>query len=96
MLRRPPQSHPWAHGSFGFWVVQQPPSPPLGYVITENRDGVWILHSYAYCRDDGGRRPWLKTGRTLNSVVAWMIQHEADIRRLIARSHPEPDELPGC
>jgi hypothetical protein len=42
--------------------------------------------------DETGKRPWLRTLQTLNAAVAWMIRHEAEIRRLIARSDPEPPE----
>lgn len=90
ILSRPPQSHPHAHGSFGFWVVQQKPAPPLGWVLARSEHGVYVMDCYAYCRDEGGKRPWLKTFASLNSAVAWMLQHEREIRDLIDRSSPEP------
>lgn len=90
VFSRPPQSHPYAHGSFGFWVVQQKPAPPLGWVLARSDHGVYVMDCYAYCRDEGGKRPWLKTFASLNSAVAWMLQHEPDIRDLIGRSEPEP------
>jgi hypothetical protein len=90
IMKRPDQAHPHAHGSFGFWVVRQDPAPPLGWVLARSQSGVWVFDAYAYCRDDSGRRPWLRTFATLNSAVAWMLQHERDIRALIARSAQEP------
>lgn len=90
MLRRPPRSHPHAHGGGGYWVVQRKPEPPLGWVINVDAGGVWELAAYAYWRDKGGKRPWLKTFASLNSAVAWMLQHERDIRDLIDRNAPEP------
>ncbi|RPE78960.1 MULTISPECIES: hypothetical protein [unclassified Frondihabitans] len=91
ILRRPAQSHPYAHGSFGFWLIEQKPAPPLGWVLARSDNGVWVLDAYAHCRDAAGKRPWLRTFGTLNSAVAWMLQHEGDIRALMKRSDPEPD-----
>ncbi|MBD8540569.1 hypothetical protein [Frigoribacterium sp. CFBP 8751] len=34
-------------------------------------------------------------GGSLNSAVAWMIQHEAELSALTGRLHPEPDEWPS-
>lgn len=91
ILSRPPQSHPYAHGSFGFWVVQQKPARPLGWVLARSEHGVYVMDCYAYCRDEGGKRPWLKTFASLNSAVAWMLQHEEEIHDLINRNQPEPN-----
>lgn len=93
ILTRPAQSHPFAHGSFGFWVIRQEPAPQLGWVLARSVGGRWVFDAYAYCRDESGRRPWLRTFATLNSAVAWMLQHEREIRALIARSAPEPEAL---
>jgi hypothetical protein len=54
-----------------------------------------VYDVYAHSRDDGGRRPWLRTFDTPNAAVAWAVQHEADIRALIERSSPEPEVWPG-
>lgn len=91
ILRRPAQSHPFAHGSWGYWVVQRRPAPPLGWILTRDLRGVWVFDCYARCRDSNGLRPWLRTEATLNSAVAWMLQHDREISALIARSAPEPD-----
>ena len=89
-------SHPHAHaptpGAQGFWVVQVKPGPPLGWVISRSVGNGPRYHCYAYCRDQEGKRPWLREFSTLNSAVAWMLQHEAGIRDLIAECHPEPAE----
>lgn len=90
-LAKPAQSHPHAHGSFGHWVVQRGSAAPLGWIITADAGSTWEFVAYARCRDAGGKRPWLGTFTTLNSAVAWMLQHEAEIRGLIARSRPEPE-----
>lgn len=93
IVRRPLPSHPHAHGpGFGFWVIQRKPAPALGWVLARSERGVYLYDGYARCRDDDGRRPWLVTRSTLGSAVAWMIQHEAEITRLIARSQPEPND----
>lgn len=89
IISRPPQSHPHAHGSFGFWVVQQKLAPPLGWVLARSERGVYVMDCYAYCRDEAGKRPWLKTHTSLNSAVAWMLQHEQEIRALQNRNRPE-------
>jgi len=98
VLRQRPHEHPHAHppfpGARGLWLVQQAPAPPLGYVTTRSHVGRWVFDAYAHCRDDGGRRPWLRTFETLNSAVAWMVQHEHHVRALIARSAPEPEAWP--
>jgi hypothetical protein len=89
-LAKASASHPHAHGSVGFWVVQRPPEPPLGWVITIDAGNAWEFTAYAYCWDTSNKRPWLKMFSSLNAAVAWMLQHEAEIRALIASSAPEP------
>ncbi|ROQ40962.1 hypothetical protein EDF46_0328 [Frondihabitans sp. PhB188] len=91
ILGQSPASHPFAFGSFGHWVIQQRPASPLGWVLARNDSGVWVFDAYARCRDNTGRRPWLKTFKSLNSAVAWMLQHERELRDLMDRSDPEPE-----
>jgi len=99
ILAKRREQHPYARpvfpGAHGLWLVQQQPAPPLGYVTTRSSMGRWVFDVYAHCRDDGGRRPWLRTFDTLNAAVAWAVQHEAEIRTLIERSSPEPEAWPG-
>ncbi|ROS52912.1 hypothetical protein EDF50_1388 [Frigoribacterium sp. PhB24] len=92
IINKPIPAHPHAHGGFGLWTIQVKPGPALGWVIIRSNGHEPRYHAYAYCRDAGGRRPWLREFGTLNSAVAWMLQHESEIRELIAGSEPEPDE----
>ena len=66
-------------------------------VQTSNRNAtrVLVFDAYAHCRDAQGRRPWLRTFESLNSAVAWMLQHDAEIGALIASSSPELEEWPA-
>jgi hypothetical protein len=99
MLRRPIPSHPLAvppiPGTFGVWQVRRVKEVPLGYVLSRNEGGRPVYHCYAHGRDDAGGRPWLRTADSLNSAVAWMIQHERDLAALTRRLHPEPEEWPA-
>ena len=70
-------------------------SAPLGYVLSRLELGGIVYHSYAYGQDDTGGRPWLRREGSLNSAVAWMIQHEAELSALTGRLRPEPDEWPS-
>lgn len=74
-----------------------PPGPcrPLGYVLSRHELGGIVYHCYAHGRDDAGGRPWLRREDSLNSAVAWMIQHEAELSALTGRLHPEPEEWPS-
>jgi hypothetical protein len=94
VLGKPSASHPHAHaptpGAQGFWVVQVKPGPPLGWVISRSVGNGPRYHCYAYCRDQEDKRPWLREFSTLNSAVAWRLQHEAGIRDLISSCSPEP------
>jgi len=98
VLRQRPHEHPYAHppflGAQGLWLVQRVPAPPLGYVTMRSTVGRWVFDAYAHCRDEGGRRPWLRTFDTLSSAVAWMVQHDPEVRALIALSSPEPEAWP--
>lgn len=70
-------------------------SAPIGYVHMRSLDGRHVFDAYAHCRDTGGGRPRLSTFDTLNAVVAWMIQHEVEIRAFNARRDAEPEEWPA-
>lgn len=99
-LRAPRPSHPLAEpvapGAESLWLVRKPNAAPLGFVLhtSDIMTGHGQYDAYAHCRDDANKRPWLKTFQTLNSAVAWMIQHERDIRGLIQRSLPETEAWP--
>ena len=67
----------------------------MGYVLSKTDDRSTLYHCYAHGRDDAGGRPWLHTTDSLNSAVAWMIQHERDLAALTRRLKPEPDEWPA-
>jgi hypothetical protein len=99
ILRRPIPTHPFAvppaPGQFGVWQVRRVRSAPLGYVLSRPELGGIAYHCYAHGRDDAGGRPWLRREGSLNSAVAWMIQHEAELSALTGRLHPEPDEWPS-
>jgi hypothetical protein len=99
ILRRPIPSHPLAvppiPGTYGTWQVRRHRAVPIGYVNTRSLDGRHVFDAYAHCRDDNGGRPWLRTFDTLNSAVAWMIQHEVEIRAFKDRHDDEPEEWPA-
>lgn len=100
MINTPLPSHPLAEpsepGTVGLWRVGRPRQPPLGFIITVHDDAAsrYNYHCYAYCRDENNKRPWLKAFPALNPAVAWMVQHEREIRRLIERSSPETVQWP--
>ncbi|BDZ48255.1 hypothetical protein GCM10025867_04960 [Frondihabitans sucicola] len=99
ILRRPIPSHPLAvppvPGTYGTWQVRRHRSAPIGYVNMRSLNGRHVYDAYAHCRDDNGGRPWLRTFDTLNSAVAWIIQHEDQIQAYIDRHHPEPEQWPA-
>ena len=70
-----PLAVPPAPGTFGVWQVRRVRSAPLGYVLARHELGRIVYHCYAHGRDDAGGRPWLRRADSLNSAVAWMIQH---------------------
>lgn len=98
VLRQRPQEHPYAHAPFhgaqGLWLVQRAPASPLGYVTMRSTLSRWVFDAYAHCRDDGDRRPSLRTFDTLHWAVAWMMQRESDVGALIERSSPETEVWP--
>lgn len=83
-IGRPIPSHPLAvpavKNTFGAWQVRRDQKNPIGYVLHRSLDGRTVYDCYAHCRDGGGKRPWLKTFEAFNSAVAWMIQHEDELR----------------
>jgi hypothetical protein len=83
-------------GALGFWVVQVKQGPPLGWVTARSAGDGPRYNCYAYCRDASARRLWLREFDSLDSAVAWMPQHEPEIRDLISRSEPEPDQGEGA
>jgi hypothetical protein len=99
ILRRPIPMHPLAvppiPGTWGTWQVRRDRATPIGYVNTRSLEGRHVFDAYARCRDKNGGRPWLRTFDTLNSAVAWMIQHEAEIRTFNDRHDDEPEEWPA-
>ena len=99
ILRRPIPSHPLAvppePGTFGVWQVRRVRDAPIGYVLSRTEHGVVVYHCYAYGRDDAGGRPWLRCTDSLNSAVAWMIQHEGELFALTKTLTPEPEEWPA-
>lgn len=98
ILSRPVPTHPLVvppiAGAFGVWQVRRIRGAPIGYVLSRSQNGAPLYHCYAHCRDDAGGRPWLRTTDSLNSAVAWMTQHEAELHALQQRLHPEPDAWP--
>jgi hypothetical protein len=99
ILRRPIPTHPLAvppvPGTFGVWQVRRARSSPLGYVLSRPKLGGIVYHCYAHGRDGAGGRPWLRTEDSLNSAVAWMVQHEMELVALTSRLHPEPEKWPA-
>jgi len=97
-LKRRPLEHPYAIPAFpgaqGLWLIQAGQADPLGYVKSRTVRGGYVFDVYAHCRDDAGGRPWVHTASSFNSAVAWAVQHDPEIRALIARSSPEPDVWP--
>lgn len=98
-LAKRPHEHPYAippmPGGQGLWLIRQGAAAPLGFVRMRPVLGGYAFDVYAHCRDDGGRRPWLHTAGSLDSAVAWALQHDREIRALIARCAPEPDVWPA-
>lgn len=98
-LSKRPHEHPYAIPPFpaaqGVWLIRQEAAEPLGFVLKRPVLGGYVFDVYAHCRDAGGRRPWLRTCDGFNAAVAWTIQHEPEIRALIAKSTPEPQVWPA-
>ncbi|ROS61423.1 hypothetical protein EDF38_0513 [Frigoribacterium sp. PhB160] len=98
VLRRPVPTHPLAvppiPDGFGVWQVRRVPEAPLGYVRSEHRGRDLAYHCYAHGRDDAGGRPWLHTASSLNSAVAWLLQHESELGAQRRGLRPEPEAWP--
>ncbi|RPE78121.1 MULTISPECIES: hypothetical protein [unclassified Frondihabitans] len=98
-IGRPNPSHPLAvpavKNTFGAWQVRRDRTNPLGYVVNCSLDGRTVYDAYAHCRDGGKKRPWLRTFESLNSAVAWMIQHEDELLAFNSRHDVEPDVWPS-
>jgi len=89
-----PYAIPAFPGSQGLLLIQVGQAAPLGYLKSRAVRGGFVFDVYAHCRDDAGGRPWVHTATSFNSAVAWAVQHDPEIRALIARSSPEPDVWP--
>ena len=98
-LNKRPHEHPYAippiPGGQGVWLIRQGDAEPLGFVVTRAVLGGYVFDVYAHCRDAGGGRPWLRAVDGFNAAVAWTIQHEPEIRALIAQNTPEPQVWPA-
>lgn len=100
LLRREfkhPHAIPIAPGNQQFWLVKVGDAAPLGYVRRTQHHGSsspFVFDCYAHCRDANGGRPWLFTSEKFGSAVAWMLQHDHEISRLIQASTPEPESWP--
>lgn len=98
MLKRRPHEHPYAIPAFpgaqGLWLIRVGDAAPLGYLRSRAVCGGYVFDVYAHCRDDAGGRPWVHAATSFNSAVAWAVQHDAEIRAVIARSAPEPEAWP--
>lgn len=81
-------------GTFGVWQVRRVRAAPIGYVLSRHENRATVYHCYAHGRDDAGGRPWLHTSGSLNSAVAWMVQHEREITALQRQLHSEPEIWP--
>lgn len=91
---RHPHAYPPTPDAQGFCVIQVKAGPPRGWVISGSVGNGPRYHCYAYSRDTENRRPWLREFATLNSAVAWMLQHEPKIRELRAKLAPEAELRP--
>lgn len=94
-IRTHPIAEPRAPGTSGVWQVRRVRSAPLGCVLSRPEFGRVAYRCYSHGRDDAGGQPWLRQVDSLNSAVAWMIQHEEESSTLTSRLRPEPDELPS-
>ncbi|WP_147430220.1 hypothetical protein [Frondihabitans australicus] len=97
IFRRRPDSHPFAippvPGGQGVWLIRRTPTP-IGYVLKRPERGTFVYDVYAHCRNEYGKRLWLKAFQTFNSAVAWACQHERAIAAVIAENEPEPEAWP--
>ncbi|PPF56006.1 hypothetical protein C5C13_11730 [Clavibacter michiganensis] len=76
------------HLEAGYWRIQVEDRPVLGYVIrhrAELRDP-FTFEVYADARNDQGQRIWIRREHSLNTAVAWMVQHSAELITFAAHS----------
>jgi len=82
-------------GTFGVWQVLRERGVPFGYVLSRAELGGIVYHCYVRGRDDAGGCPGYADRAALNSAVASMIQHEAELSALTGQLHLELDEWPS-
>nr|WP_228512801.1 hypothetical protein [Clavibacter sp. VKM Ac-2872] len=81
-------AHPWAHLEAGYWRIQVEDRPVLGYVIRHRAElgDPFTFELYADARNDQGQRIWIRREHSLNTAVAWMVQHSAELIAFAARA----------
>ncbi|WP_434181396.1 hypothetical protein RI685_16355 (plasmid) [Clavibacter michiganensis] len=81
-------AHPWAHLEAGYWRIQVEDHPVLGYVIRHRAElgDPFTFELYADARNGQGQRIWIRREPSLNTAVAWMVQHSAELIAFAARS----------
>ncbi len=87
-LVRSTGQHPWAHLQAGYWRIQVEDRPVVGYVIRHRAElgDPFTFDVYADARNDQGRRIWIRREPSLDTAVAWMVQHSAELIAFAARS----------
>ncbi len=90
-LVRSTGQHPWAHLQAGYWRIQVEDRPVLGYVIRHRAElgDPFTFDVYADARNDQGRRIWIRREHSLNTAVAWMVQHSAELIAFAARARAQ-------
>ncbi|MGJ1464213.1 hypothetical protein ACR8AL_05065 [Clavibacter sepedonicus] len=80
--------HPGAHLEAGYWRIQVEDRPVLGYVIPHRAapGDPLTFELYADARNDQGQRVWIRREPSLNTTVAWMVQHSAELIAFAARA----------
>ncbi|PPF64712.1 hypothetical protein C5E16_14225 [Clavibacter michiganensis] len=91
-LVRSTAQHPWAHLEAGYWRVQVEDQPVLGYVMRVRAElgDSFTFEVYADARNERGQRIWVRRENSLNSSVAWMMQHADRLVAFAARHAPPP------
>ncbi len=81
-------AHPWAHLEAGYWRIQVEDQPVLGYVMRHRAElgDPFTFEIYSDARNDQGQRIWIRREHSLNTAVAWMVQHSAELIAFAARS----------
>ncbi len=87
-LERSTGQHPWAHLQAGYWRIQVEDRPVPGYVIRHRAElgDPFTFDVYADARNDQGQRIWIRREPSLDTAVAWMVQHSAELIAFAARS----------